>query len=294
MAVSKRTRYEVLRRDNHTCRYCGRRPPEVELTVDHVVPVSLGGSDAPSNLVAACKDCNAGKTSSSPDSQLVEQVDGDALRWARAVAVAAAGAAEDVRAAAAFRRDFEDAWRSYTYGWREHPFPLPPSWEASVDRWRQAGLTLDLLLDAVRIAMNGPAGADAKFRYLAGVINRRMESIHVHARAAVESPAQHPPTGPCGHCSVCTDPQQRDPGTVCEASPLNPDAHECEQCGQIGCLYQVGYSAGFHDGFQLGDGAGAARATKAARYWLSEPLDTLKLPAGSLPHYVAPVPWWAS
>lgn len=28
MAVSKRTRYEVLRRDNHACRYCGARAPE--------------------------------------------------------------------------------------------------------------------------------------------------------------------------------------------------------------------------------------------------------------------------
>lgn len=34
MAVSKRTRYEVLRRDNHACRYCGASAPEVKLTVD--------------------------------------------------------------------------------------------------------------------------------------------------------------------------------------------------------------------------------------------------------------------
>lgn len=54
MAVSKRTRYEVLRRDNHTCRYCGGSAPDVRLTVDHVLPVTLGGSDDPSNLVAAC------------------------------------------------------------------------------------------------------------------------------------------------------------------------------------------------------------------------------------------------
>jgi 5-methylcytosine-specific restriction endonuclease McrA len=39
MAVSKRTRYEVLRRDNHACRYCGGIAPDVILTVDHVTPV---------------------------------------------------------------------------------------------------------------------------------------------------------------------------------------------------------------------------------------------------------------
>lgn len=58
MAVSKRLRYEILRRDNHTCRYCGATAPDVKLTVDHVVPVALGGSDVPTNLVAACDACN--------------------------------------------------------------------------------------------------------------------------------------------------------------------------------------------------------------------------------------------
>jgi 5-methylcytosine-specific restriction endonuclease McrA len=67
MTVSKRARYEVLRRDNHTCRYCGGKAPDVALTVDHVTPVALGGTDGPGNLVAACRDCNAGKAASHPD-----------------------------------------------------------------------------------------------------------------------------------------------------------------------------------------------------------------------------------
>lgn len=58
MTVSKRIRFEVLRRDNYTCRYCGGSAPDVKLTVDHVMPVALGD---PTNLVTACKDCNAGK-----------------------------------------------------------------------------------------------------------------------------------------------------------------------------------------------------------------------------------------
>ena len=57
--------------DNHSCRYCGQCAPDVRLTVDHVVPKALGGTDAPSNLVAACIDCNVGKASSSPDAALV-------------------------------------------------------------------------------------------------------------------------------------------------------------------------------------------------------------------------------
>lgn len=89
MSVSKRLRYEVLRRDNHTCRYCGAAAPDVKLTVDHVVPVALGGSDEPANLATACSACNSGKTSSSPDAPLVEDVAQDALRWSRAMEKAA-------------------------------------------------------------------------------------------------------------------------------------------------------------------------------------------------------------
>lgn len=54
-------RFRILERDGFACRYCGRRPPAVVLEVDHVMPRCLGGSDDPTNLVAACEDCNAGK-----------------------------------------------------------------------------------------------------------------------------------------------------------------------------------------------------------------------------------------
>lgn len=80
MAVSKRLRYEILRRDNHACRYCGATAPQAKLAVDHVIPQSLGGSDKPENLVASCTDCNAGKTSSMPDAMPVADVDQDDFR----------------------------------------------------------------------------------------------------------------------------------------------------------------------------------------------------------------------
>src|ERR1039457_6499184 len=86
VAVSKRLRYEVFRRDNHACRYCGATAPDVKLTIDHVVPKALGGSDTdPANLVTACEPCNAGKTSTNPDAPLVADVAQDALRWAKAL-----------------------------------------------------------------------------------------------------------------------------------------------------------------------------------------------------------------
>lgn len=82
MAVSKRLRYEILRRDNHACRYCGAAAPDVKLNVDHVIPTSLGGSDKPNNLVTSCADCNSGKTSSLPNAEPVADVDQEAFREA--------------------------------------------------------------------------------------------------------------------------------------------------------------------------------------------------------------------
>lgn len=54
-------RFEVLRRDDFRCTYCGRRPPDVVLHVDHVAPWSDGGATIIENLRAACSDCNIGK-----------------------------------------------------------------------------------------------------------------------------------------------------------------------------------------------------------------------------------------
>jgi hypothetical protein len=52
----------VLSRDRFTCRYCARSAPDVELHVDHVQPVAKGGANDLNNLVAACAECNGGKS----------------------------------------------------------------------------------------------------------------------------------------------------------------------------------------------------------------------------------------
>lgn len=57
----KAIRDRVLERDNHQCKYCGARGGSVELEVDHVIPISKGGTHEFSNLVTACKDCNLSK-----------------------------------------------------------------------------------------------------------------------------------------------------------------------------------------------------------------------------------------
>lgn len=81
MSVSKRLRYEVLRRDNYTCRYCGAFAPLAVLVVDHVTPRKHGGRDVRENLVTACQDCNSGKSAMLPEAWLVSEVEEAARKW---------------------------------------------------------------------------------------------------------------------------------------------------------------------------------------------------------------------
>jgi 5-methylcytosine-specific restriction endonuclease McrA len=54
----KITRRAVFARDGWTCQYCGSHS---NLTVDHVIPRSKGGSSSWENIVASCAPCNRRK-----------------------------------------------------------------------------------------------------------------------------------------------------------------------------------------------------------------------------------------
>jgi 5-methylcytosine-specific restriction endonuclease McrA len=54
----KITRRAVFARDGWACQYCGSR---ANLTVDHVIPRSKGGSSNWENIVASCAPCNRRK-----------------------------------------------------------------------------------------------------------------------------------------------------------------------------------------------------------------------------------------
>lgn len=58
-------RKNVFRRDDHSCQYCGIRASE--LTLDHVLPRSRGGSTSWENVVACCHKCNARKRDRLPE-----------------------------------------------------------------------------------------------------------------------------------------------------------------------------------------------------------------------------------
>ena len=60
--LSTRTRFEIFKRDEFTCQYCGRRAPDVVLHVDHIVPLADGGTYDQMNLITSCAECNGGKS----------------------------------------------------------------------------------------------------------------------------------------------------------------------------------------------------------------------------------------
>lgn len=190
MAVSKRTRFEVLRRDSYTCRYC--RATDAPLTVDHVTPVALGGSDKPDNLVAACRDCNAGKASSSPDSETVAQVADDAVRWAAAMKAAYGEANVDLKKRRAYIRKFERTWDKFTSG--GVAVERPATYTNTVGHWFQIEVPFEVVEYAVERAMaNDKIRNGDVFRYMCGIVWKRVEDAReaaaVTVRAEVEAEA---------------------------------------------------------------------------------------------------------
>jgi hypothetical protein len=61
LTISKKIRFDVFKRDFFQCQYCGQFPPKVILEIDHIHPVSKGGTNDADNLITACFDCNRGK-----------------------------------------------------------------------------------------------------------------------------------------------------------------------------------------------------------------------------------------
>ena len=58
------------------CRYCGAKPVERELRVDHIKSVKDGGDlTNTKNLVTACDPCNAGKGERSLDLSEIPPLD---------------------------------------------------------------------------------------------------------------------------------------------------------------------------------------------------------------------------
>jgi hypothetical protein len=178
MAVTKRTRFEVLRRDSHTCRYCGQSAPDVKLTVDHVVPVALGGSDDPSNLASACWECNIGKASTSPSEAKVAEVSEATLKFIRLARSAWAIREAEIDKKNAFIAEVGAAIR----------FEKPDEWRTSIARFYVLDVPMSVLMDAVRIAADkyDPFGKSDRFKYFCGVVWNQVRETNAAIEARVD------------------------------------------------------------------------------------------------------------
>lgn len=186
MAVSKRLRFEILRRDNHSCQSCGRRAPEVQLSVDHVVPVALGGSDDPSNLTTACTECNGGKSSIPADAAVVADVANDAKRWAAAIVQAA----EELRLNdnTAVYEAVVSAWTNY----RRHE--IPKDYRQTIDQFLAAGLPAGDIVQMAHVADAKP-NVYKRWSYFCGCCWTRIRELQERATELVSGVSSSEPPG---------------------------------------------------------------------------------------------------
>ena len=61
LKISETEQDDLKRQYDYHCLMCGLGEPEIELTIDHVLPASLGGEDELDNYQPLCRSCNSSK-----------------------------------------------------------------------------------------------------------------------------------------------------------------------------------------------------------------------------------------
>lgn len=56
--IAPHDKRRIYDRQNGLCAYCGQHRNIKHMTVDHIIPLSKGGTDSLDNLQCACKMCN--------------------------------------------------------------------------------------------------------------------------------------------------------------------------------------------------------------------------------------------
>jgi len=62
----KFNRRNLFARDKNSCQYCGKRFSTSELSLDHIIPRSMGGKSVWENMVCSCTKCNVKKGGRTP------------------------------------------------------------------------------------------------------------------------------------------------------------------------------------------------------------------------------------
>lgn len=170
--IGKRARFDVFKRDNFTCQYCGSHPPAVVLEVDHIVAVANGGDNSTGNLITACFNCNRGKAANPltviPQS-LADKAADVAEREAQIAGYAAVMAARRERIE-------DDVWAAFAH-WRGQDSVRTDKF-LSMQRFIER-LGLEEVLSAIDIAMAKGYRGRAEFKYFCGICWKRIRSAEV-------------------------------------------------------------------------------------------------------------------
>lgn len=164
-SISKKTRFEVFKRDEFSCSYCGKKPPHVTLEVDHIIPVSRNGGNGIDNLITACFDCNRGK-SDIPLTSIPESLSDKAARIKEAESQLRA-----LRKMAAMKeqRIEDDAWSVVHALYGDEKNEIRRDWFLSIKRFNER-LDLADVIRAAEIAATKKAHAsDSRFKYFCGI-----------------------------------------------------------------------------------------------------------------------------
>jgi len=165
MAISKKTRFEIFKRDGFACQYCGKKPPDTLLECDHIQPLFEGGSDDYSNLITSCFECNRGKSClplGVSDCERVQQL--------QLETIAQLAAFNELLINADKARDRHVKWLSKkiasNLGWKR----LAKDEENSLSRFARS-LTYDRIVNASEKTATKKHGADpaSAWRYFCGV-----------------------------------------------------------------------------------------------------------------------------
>lgn len=168
--VSTRTRFEVFKRDNFTCQYCGATPPSVVLHVDHIVAVASGGKNSKDNLITSCSACNLGK-SDVPLTSIPKSLANTATEVAQRER-----AIQEYRAAiqAQIDREEDDAWRVVHALYGDGVDTISKVRMTAIRQFLQR-LPLEVVLYAADHSWV-KGGLESRFRYFCGICWNRIKN----------------------------------------------------------------------------------------------------------------------
>jgi len=177
--MSKRTRFDIFKRDDFTCQYCGRKPPTVLLQVDHIIPVSHQGKTEPENLITSCAECNIGKSANPLEQKLSpimvsaekEKEKFDQIKEYQAFLT------EKAEVMNAWFKGISDEWMRQT-GQDPNQWQVGSEKENAIRRFLKR-IPAEEIMDAVRITLDRMRGQKdyQQFRYFCAVCWRKVSAF---------------------------------------------------------------------------------------------------------------------